>query len=195
MRIIEKALVLIAVFGLIVRLLGQPTGSIIMVMSLSSLSWLYVFLSFALLNGIKLRSLFKKGAFTCIPTWHKIGAVLSGIGLGIACIGILFKMQAWGGAQIELIEGLILCLIPAIIGLLKWRGRHKEFYNRVLSRTIIFVCLCLVFLCLPDLFFLRIYYRHNPTFINAVEQSRKDPENQQLRDKVDAERRKIMQNH
>ena len=195
MRIIEKALVLIAVFGLIVRLMGEPIGSFIMMTSLCSLCWIYVFLSFALLNGVTLRGAFKSDAYTGIPRWHKIGAVLTGIGLGISCLGILFKLQAWGGAQLYLIQGLVLCLIPSVIGLLKRSGRYKHFYNRVLSRTIILACLCLLFFSLPDLFFLKLYYRDSPAFINAVEQSRKDPSNQQLRDKVNEERRKINQNH
>ncbi len=187
MRIFEKVAFLFALAGVILKFYFIASGNLFTVIGLMSLCWLYFYLSFALLNGIRLRTVFKKATYSGIPKWHIIGAIMCGGALGFGCLGILFKLESWPNPDINLLLGLVSGLVVTVISLMKLAGKHKIFYNRVLSRVVATTLLCLLFMMLPNGFFLKVFHRNNPAFIEALEQSEKDPTNQKLKDKVHEE--------
>ncbi len=194
MRIVEKALCILAVIGYIFLVLFWKGGAPIIAVSLLVLSFLYLFFSFALLNGIKLRAIFRKDSYTNIPSLHIVGAALTGYVFFQTCMGLIFGTLIWTGYKIFLIMGFALCFIVLVVSA-AYRNRDRVYYKRILTRVIPLLSICLFLLLFsPRSFFLEMRYRSHPALIEAQEQSWKDPSNRGLRNKASDEWRKIYPN-
>ena len=108
MKKLEIILGLIALIGILLKLLLIPGGGILLTLSLSMLAMCY-YLSFAFLNGIPLIEIFKKKSYENITPLKMIGVVGFGFALSAIAIGILFSLQFWPGARIQLQSGFV-CL-------------------------------------------------------------------------------------
>ncbi len=191
MKVLEKVAFVSAIIGLMLRMLLMPVGNILFALSIFTISLLYFILSFALLNEISFRGIFRKASYKGIPSLHILGAILCGWTMFAACIAILFKIEYWQGAGIFLIQGLILLMVVNIISLVKRQGKHPLFYKRVLTRTVVATAICIMLFLLPRHTLLKIFYRNRPAITEAIDNSNKDPSNQGLENKVYEELRNL----
>ena len=120
MKKAEIILGAIALTALALNLLLVPGGGVLTVLSLSTLSVLYMYLSFAIFNGIRLRQIFKKDSYKGISKMRIVGAILTGLALSMTTIGLLFKFQSWPGATMNLAIGLLGLAIALIVGSIKY---------------------------------------------------------------------------
>ncbi len=181
----------LAIIGLTINLLDIPGGIVLTVLTLSIISTLYMYLSFALFNDIRLGKIFKKDSYKRISTMKIVGAIMVGFALSITMIGILFKFQSWPGASFNLGFGLFWLLICSIVGLIKYLKTKSDYYTKIFKRIAIYGVIGLVLMILPRKTWLEVRNRNHPEYIEAVKKAWADPENQELWDKVNEERQRM----
>ncbi len=191
MKKAEIILGTVAIVSLIINLLNVAGGGVLTVLSLSTVSTFYIYLSFALFNNIRLRKTFKKGSYKGISKMRIVGAILTGVALSFTTVGLLFKFQSWPGASFNLGFGLFGLLIGLIVGLIKYQKTKSDYYTKIFKRIAIYGGLGLILMILPRETWLEIRNRNHPEYIEAVKKAWADPENQKLWDKVDEEREKM----
>lgn len=191
MKKAEIILGTVAIVSLILNLLNVEGAGVLTVLSLSTVSTFYMYLSFALFNNIRLRKIFKKGSYKVISKMRIIGAILIGLALSITTVGLLFKFQSWPGASFNLGFGLFGLLVGLIVGLIKFQKTKSDFYTKIFKRIAIYGGLGLILMALPRETWLEIRNRNHPEYIEAVKRAWADPDNQELWDKVDEEREKM----
>ncbi len=133
MKKLEIGLIVIFLIGFALKLAAIPGGSPLITLSLGTLSLLYFYFSFALLNGVRFRSLLKKESYREVSTKEIVIAVAAGITLSNVTIGLAFKIQSWPGGQPMVNVGLLLSFIIAAIGVFGYYSTKSPFFVRVLK--------------------------------------------------------------
>jgi TonB family protein len=169
MKKTEIILGVIAIIALTIQLLNLPGGGILTVLTLSTVSTMYMFLSFALFNDIRLRKIFKKDSYKGISTMRILGAILTGLALSITTIGLLFKFQSWPGASFPLRFGLFGLLIGLIVGLIKYQKTKSDYYTKIFKRIAIYGGLGLILMILPRETWLEIRNRNHPEYMLGLD--------------------------
>lgn len=191
MNKLEKILGFIALAALILKLIPLPGSATFLILSLSLLSIIYYLFGFAFFNQIQFKKIFNKDSYKELSNLRIIGAIAVGIVLAIICIGLLFKLQRWPGARINLFMGLILSLIVLIIALIKYSKSKEDFYSRIIKRLIIMGGFALMLIFISDLTIVKIQYRGHPDYIKAYELYMANPKNIALKNNLDLEYQRI----
>ena len=189
---IEVTLGVIAMVAMVLNLFNFAGGGVLTVLSLSTVSLLYTYLSFALFNDIRLRKIFNKGSYEGIGSKRIVGGIFTGLALSITTIGLLFKFQSWPGASFNLGLGLIGLLIVLIVGLIKYQRIKSEYYTKIFWRIVFYGGLGLILMIIPKEAWIEIKYRNHPEYIEAVKNAWTDPNNQELWGIVDKEWEKMI---
>lgn len=113
MQKIEISLWVALVLGLLLKLLHLPGYSIFIVFPLLLLSTIYFLFSFFLFNKITFKGIFKLESYK-LPVVKLLHAFISGIGLSILMIGILYKLMHYNGGNFFLYNGLIICALTLL---------------------------------------------------------------------------------
>lgn len=195
MKKTEIILAILAIAALICNLNLVPGGSALTVLTLSALAILYMYFSFALFNNVSLRNVSKKGTFAGLGKLRIIGAAASGVALALTIIGIMFKIQFWPGGEIQLRIGLLGLVIVSAIGIFKYIKTKSPFYVNILKRIIIVGGLGLILVLSPKLSWFEIRYRNHPEYVEAMQKATANPENEELWEKVEIERKKMNNEH
>ena len=191
MKKVERFLVMLALIGIIARLLLANGSSLAIVISLMGLSFLYMYFGFALFNDIRFRDISKKVSYGGVATMHIVGAILAGLALSMACIGILFKIQSWPGAVFNLRISLALCVVILVMSFPKLNGKYKQYYKRITVRLTMAAVLCVFLLVGPRKGYLEFMQRDNPAFIKAEEALWDHPDSIALQRQVTEEQRNM----
>src|SRR5262245_28220524 len=115
MKKIELFFAAVCIIALTLNIFLFPGGGFLTVISLFFFSMFYFAFSFALLNNIELRNIFKKESYREIGKLKVAGAIFTGFILSIITLGVLFKFQSWPGANFYLKTGTNAILLVAII--------------------------------------------------------------------------------
>ena len=100
MRILEKGLVFGILIALILKFSLVPGGDTLTLWTILILACIYHPLGFLFFNQIRLRHILKKTAYASVTATDIILAVVTGLGLSIVCVGLLFKLlDLTGGNQ------------------------------------------------------------------------------------------------
>jgi hypothetical protein len=137
MKKIELIVGLIAILGIVLKLLHIPGSGVLTVLTLSTLSMFYYVFSFALFNGIRLRDIFKKASYKDTNAKRIIGAIGLGFALSAITIGGLFKLQFWPGATVQLMAGLVTTGLILLIAAIFYFRSKADYYTRVFKRIAI----------------------------------------------------------
>ena len=185
----------IFIFGLLLFFLTYPGGHLAIIIGLLLLSILYSFFSFAILNGIPLRKIFKKESYQDIKALRIIGTILVGFCLSNGIFGILFKLMSWPGATFMLMIGSFGLLLSGIIILIKQMNQKSSLNSIILIRVAIIGSLAGILLFIPKSTLNSIRYGDNhPEYIEALKALEEDPENRELQNRVEQEYHKIRRN-
>lgn len=136
-------------------------------------------------------ALFKKVSYKGFSPMRIIGSNGFGIGLAILCSGILFKLQHWPGAEINLKAGLVITLIVLLISFIRFMKNKNDFYKRIFKRIALFGEFGLILALTSDITIEKIIYRNHPDYINAFVDSKENPDNTELWEKAKYERDKV----
>ena len=133
MNKLEKILGILILLSLVMKYSLIAGGDIILILAISLLSILYYAFGFAFFNHIHLRQVFKKTSYKRSSTSRIIGGVGVGIGLSVVCLGCLFKIEHWPGADINLYIGLTTLFVVIIISLLKFFKNKDSYYIFIIT--------------------------------------------------------------
>ena len=183
----EKILGLIVIVALTLKFFLIPGGGILLTFSLMSLACIFYLFGFAFFNQIELSRIFQKNSYQGISGLRIWGAIGTGIGLSQICIGILFTLQHWPGANITLITGLIVTLIVFVIALIRFFKSKNNYYKFIFKRIVIIGGFGLLLILLPELTIVKIQFRNHPNYIKTYEEYLKDPQNDELQEKLGVE--------
>lgn len=191
MKKTEKILAVIAFTSIILSMNHVPFGGALSALSFTILALLYMYLSFALFNKIPFTRILKKKAYLNVSKLRILGTVLTGMFLSFSLIGMLFKLQLYPMADINLLTGILGLLIAAIISIIKYSIGKDKFYFEILKRIILIGAFGLLFTITPKESILEIRHRNHPEYVEAVKKAWADPDNQALMKKVEEESLKI----
>lgn len=191
MKRTEQILVLLAVLAVILNMALVPGGVAFTLLTLALLSCLYFNFSFALLNGIRFRKLFKKESYQGVSTLQIIGAIGAGFALSILLVGIMFKLLRWPGASINLMTGLLLTIIVTIVCVIRYFINTSVFCKRVLTRTVVAAVAGIILLMIPSQAIVHFKYRNYPAYLEAFDNYQEHPDDVELLRHMDEERRKM----
>jgi hypothetical protein len=180
MKQTEKILALIFVMALALKFMNVPGTSILLTYSLTFLAIIYFYFGFALLNGIRLRKIFKKDSYQGVSVLRIIGAIGLGMIFSLLVLAILFKIQHWLGSSLYFKVGLTFLLIAIIIALFKFLKSKQAFYKNALIRSLIIISISIFFFVIPGYWISAIQFRNYPELVKATKALDKDPTNAAL---------------
>ncbi|MCT4604481.1 MAG: hypothetical protein N4A59_16460 [Marinifilum sp.] len=193
MKQTEKILGIIAIISTILSLFSIPFIGNILIISLSTLSFLYMYLGSILFKDIPFKLVIKQENFKEYDKIQKFGIYVMGMALSITTIGILFKFQCWPNSSLLLRIGLTGILASVIINLIKYNQIKSHNFSNILKRAAIIGVIGLFFMLTPRENILEIRHRNHPEYVEALKNAWADPDNQVLWDKVEEENLKILQ--
>ena len=192
MKQTEKILGGLIVSLMLIRLFfAFPYFNIIITLLILVLSMMYFGFGFALLNNVRLRTVFKKDSYKGISTLRILGGIFTGFILSFLSIYSLFKFQRWPFAN----QGLLisLCGLLPILAIVIYKSINSKnsYYSNFLIRLIILgvIGASLYFLSTEKI--LEMRNRDFPEYIEAEKKLMKDPENKELQQKAHEERMRM----
>jgi hypothetical protein len=191
MKKFELIFVILGLVSILLNLFLIPFANLFMLLSLSILSVFYLYFSFTFFNGIQLRNIFKKVAYSDVSALRIVGAIGTGIALSQTIIGLIFKFNEWPGAFVMMSVGLSGLLVVTIVGLIQFTKNKIDYYRNIFKRIALFGGITLILVVLPSNLMFEFKYRNYPTYIEAYKKFIENPTNKELSDKVAAERRKV----
>lgn len=136
MKKIEISLLALSILAFLFKLFHIPTADILLILSLTGLSCIYFYLGIAIFNNVPARKIFKSEAYKHISSSRSVGAILTGIALSMALIGIMFSLLHYPGAMVMLTAGFISMLVIFFIVLIKRLKKDNTFYPSILKRLV-----------------------------------------------------------
>ncbi|SFT40418.1 hypothetical protein SAMN05216474_0373 [Lishizhenia tianjinensis] len=195
MRTLEKILILLFVLTLGLQFFLIAGTTLLFVLVAMLLSCIYFYLGFAVLNGVRFRSIFKKAAYEEFKGKEIAFAIGIGLSLSTLVIGILFKALQWPGAEFMLQFGLGSGLILLLAVVLFFRKNNPVFFKFNTLRIGIFGLLGIIFYFISNNTFLEIKYGEYPEYVELRKQLYNDPTNLELQQQVNDAYFKIEQEH
>jgi hypothetical protein len=157
MKLAEKILILIAIIGLIFKLMNWPFAGLILTISLTSLSILYIGFSYFL---------YKKTEKNNIAL-----SIISGVFLSILLNGILFKLMHWPLAGIQLLLGIMHTAIIFVIAFILFftSDNLKQYCKKISIRTGIWLVIgILLYSTTTTTTLIKIQHRDDPELIRLM---------------------------
>lgn len=184
MRLLEKVLAVGILIALILKFNMFLRGDIFILWSILLVTILYYPFGFLFLNQIRLRDIFKKAAYKDTNMFKIVIAFLAGLGLSIICVGSLFKLLHFRGANEMLIAGLCTILAIAVVILVFIMRKDKVYSKYILIRVWMIGGIGVVLLLFAELDLVKIQYRNHPAYIKAYTEYLRHPESEDaLREK------------
>jgi hypothetical protein len=143
---IEKIAAVIAAAAFIFKLSHYPLSGMLLVLSLSTLAIIYFF---SANNKFKSSVFIKEEDENKFEVKDIFSLRLTGYGLSILLIGILFTLQFWPRSRFLLIMGLGSILIAFISIQSGIKIKFPELYKSILQRIIIFGAIGIVLFTTP----------------------------------------------
>lgn len=190
---IELYLALISVVTFVSNLFLFSFASEILIVCLGSLSMLYLYFSFALLNNVSLREVFKEKALKTINSMQTVEGILTGGALSMAIISILFKVLDWPMASTLAYVALPGILIAGIVAFMKFKKNKNLFYKGLLIRLWLVGSVVFVLNTLPQDALLDFKYRNHPEYLQAYKDWRANSDDEVILEKYNEEKKKLNQ--
>jgi hypothetical protein len=194
MRLAEIILGALCVLSVILKCFFIPGSPVLAVFSFTLLSVYYFVFTLPACTGIQMKDLFKKESYNNAGekfSFILIVAVPTGLALSAIIMGLLFVIQLWPMALVQIQQGIVLMAIALVIAVVRYGMTRSDFYLPVFKRMLVIGGIGLFFLLMPANTWLRIQYRNYPEYIEAMEALWKDPENVQLQENLSKEYEKI----
>lgn len=164
MRKVELALVASIALLFALYLIGLNVG-VLLGLAFTLLVMLYLFLSFAFFNNIRLRHVFKKHSYAHTTSKRILGTI--GIGLVMVFYLDLIAVSIFHSLPIHLfgLPETIALGVPIVYLVLRYFKDKDAFYIPILKRVCIAYGIVVLFKLLPCHFTQSIRYRNNPGYI------------------------------
>jgi len=173
----EKVFGILVMISLLFKWMHWPGGSLILILSLSTLSFLYLVLAFYLFCD------------KTLSNQNIALSIVSGIFLSIIPIALVFKFQYWPGAKVML---LLACLTSPVLVVLSWflgreaREELKGYYKNMVIRTAVLSSLAVLFFFLPSAVLINMQYGDDPELAKLKVLHYTHPDNEEYAAEHDA---------
>lgn len=137
MKRIELVLIAIAVLGICLDRFSVPGINVLLVMTLAGLAMFYFFFGVVIFSDVQFRGIIKTSTTEEISPLRKVWSALAGVTSSIIVIGILFKVQRWPTASLNLNLGLFAAAVISAISIFKYAKTKASYYLIILKRMII----------------------------------------------------------
>ena len=131
----EKVFIVLALLGVVTRLLHWPGSEVYILLSILGLTILYFNFGFLLYNGIRLRNIFKRASYQHTPVSNILLAIATGVVHTTMLISIVFKIQHWPGGNEMLYGGCTACCLLAPAAFLFNRGKQTVLFKNMVRRS------------------------------------------------------------
>lgn len=191
MKKTEIVIIASCLLAVILNFALVPGGILLTILSFTLLSVIYFNLGFLLFNNIRLRNAFKSESYKGIKSSRMIGAIGTGFALSLIVIGVLFKLLSWPGSAVVILVGVFFTGVVVLISTIKYLTSKNPFYMPVLIRAggLLIIGGSLMFVSSGDI--MDFKYRNHPTYYQALKAWQADPDNTELREKMEEETSKL----
>lgn len=166
MKKLEPILLVCILAGTVLKVLSLPFASVLLILGLSSLSVLYIKAA---------RSLFP----TPTPQDQLPGlSTATGLALGLAMVGMLFKVQLWPMSGIYLLVGIVSLTALGLWLTLKGSERPElgPYFGGLLRRVVPALAASVLLYFVSDRALLNHYYRDQPGRAELIERLHNAPD-------------------
>lgn len=189
MKKLEKILGIIILFAIIYKFLHLPGASLLLIVSVLPLATIYYF-GFAFFNDIRLHDILKKTSYENLSTKRIFGCGIFGVLLSSVVIGILFKLQFYPGASLQLSIGLKGIGIVLIVATIYYFKHKSKTYKKIISRILIIGTIGICVYIIPSSKLVDIYYRNDPAYAELFKKVLANPNNEELQKELQEMRNK-----
>lgn len=182
MKRVEKVFLIILIVSLIYKYLYGVGSSLLLLLSINILAVFYLYFSFALLNDIEFRKIFKKASYPKNVRKRLAISIFTGIAISTSLMGILFKIQDYPGADLLSLVSLGFTMALSLITLYKNYKVDGDFYFNVFIRVGITALIIISMFKIPEKALLEWQYPDSPEYIKAVIDVRNNPKNDSLQE-------------
>jgi len=193
MKRIEIILTSIIVITIILKLALIPGGGPFLVFSITLLACYYYIFGIFIFNGIAFSDILKTKSYEDLKFFHIITTFFLGAGLSNLLMGVLFKTFNWLSptADIFFLSGFIFIFKILFIYLIKNIKNKVLYLKRIGIRIAVIASLALIFIFISETTLVKIQYQNHPEYVKAYIEYKNNPENTELKDKLDIEYKKI----
>ena len=114
---------------------------------------------------------------------------ISGIAISILCTGIAFRLLYLPGSIVIHSAGLVSTSIVLLI--LTLNSDFRNLYRNIIIRASLLIGLALILLIVPEVVRIKIQFKNHPEFIELYEESIRNPDDEELKEKVEIERHRL----
>ena len=139
MKRLEITLGCMFLLGMIMMIWDISEWFVLMKISSMTLSLLYFFFSYVLLNPIKIGD----SSTYSVGIYRTFVSVLIGWAFSMFIIGVYAILTGWLGAFLLSVAGFLLIIVCCVI-LLFVKQRHREFVSTCFKRIFIVICIGLI---------------------------------------------------
>lgn len=139
MKTIEKTFIIFLSAGISLKFLNLPFGSTIIYFLSLFLAIFYFLFSFALLNNISFKNVFKKNSYIEVSGIQGIISVHTGIAFSTFFIGFVYRVLHYEFGTVLIWNGFTFLMIFLLLSLYKFFKSHSLFYKGILIRSLIFL--------------------------------------------------------
>lgn len=190
MKKLEVILASISIIAFLLIFMTFPGATELFTIGLSVLSIIYFYLSFALLNNIRLRKIFKKKSYEEVSKTEIVLAILTGVALSVFSVGIMFKMIFLPGADEMLSIGLFFTSVVVIMALTMTKIKQLDF-RKLYYRLVPFFILGLILFYTTRDELIRSIYRDHPNYADARIKLLNNPDDPELQKELLEEDQKM----
>lgn len=176
MKLTEKIVGVLMLLGILMKLLYLPGGDILIVVSFTLQATIYFYLGFAFFNGIRLRKIFKKESFEGIKSGRMIGAILFGMALSTAVIGLMFFILSLPGSDLMINVAAIWIGVALVVSLIRYLVNKSSFFKRVFIRIAIYGIPTVAALMIGEEEFIKFKFRNHPEIYKEIMYFREHPD-------------------
>lgn len=187
MKLTEKIAAIVVLTALLFKFFLIPGGGVLVTFALTFLAILYYPLGFALLSGIRLRKIFKKESYFGKTPVQILIAIGAGMAFSVLCCGILFRLQNWPGAMVQLYTGLASVGVVLLGTGVQHFVKSSPAIKGLFIRSVILFFFGLMIALPSDLMLVKVQFRNHPAYIRAFEKYQQNPQDEKLQKNLQLE--------
>lgn len=167
MKKVEIALFILIIVAFAMKLMHLPYNSILITFACVMLSILYMFFGFALLNGIKLRAMFKTESYKAISILRILAGITLGFVLSTVVVYSLFKVQFWPFGNQGLLMSLVLYGMAVLTIAIFYFLKRRDFFKINRIRLVLIGLISITIYSLSYNSLVDMYYSDRPKYAKA----------------------------
>lgn len=180
----EKIGLVVIIVGLLLKFSHIPGATILLILGSTFLYFYYLLFSFAIFNSVEIRNIFKKSSYENTTPKRIIFSVCSGFVLSAGIYGSMFAIQFYPGALTQLSSCIAIGIILVAISFLMKTESNSVYLKTIRKRLFLVLAFAIIFYVIPTRNLAHAVYWHNTEYADALVDTIEDPENIELRRKL-----------